>query len=98
MYTPKYEKEVKATVDKIEKVVKEKKISQAKANKLFDKTFKEKMNSKEFTMSNKVKEEVQAFFVKDKDVSDAAANKLLLTSERLLLATAKEVLKTLKAL
>ena len=98
MYTPKYEKEVKATVDKIEKVVKEKKISQAKVNKLFDKTFKEKMNSKEFTMSNKVKEEVQAFFVKDKDVSDAAANKLLLTSERLLLATAKEVLKTLKAL
>lgn len=98
MYTPKYEKEVKATVDKIEKVVKEKKISQAKVNKLFDKTFKEKMNSKEFTMSNKVKEEVRAFLVENKDISDATANKQLLMSERLLLATAKEVLKTLKAL
>ena len=98
MYTPKYEKEVKATVDKIEKVVKEKKISQAKVNKLFDKTFKEKMNSKEFTMSNKVKEEVRAFLVEDKDMSNATVNKQLLTSERLLLATAKEVLKTLKAL
>ena len=98
MYTPKYEKEVKATVDKIEKVVKEKKISQAKVNKLFDKTFKEKMNSKEFTMSNKVKEEVRAFLVEDKDMSNATVNKQLLMSERLLLATAKEVLKTLKAL
>ena len=98
MYTPKYEKEVKATVDKIEKVVKEKKISQAKVNKLFDKTFKEKMNSKEFTMSNKVKEEVRTFLVENKDMSDATVNKQLLTSERLLLATAKEVLKTLKAL
>ena len=56
------------------------------------------MNSKEFTMSNKVKEEVRAFLVEDKDMSDATINKQLLTSERLLLATAKEVLKTLKAL
>ena len=98
MYTPKYEKEFKATFDKIEKVIKEKKISQAKVNKLFDKTFKEKMNSKEFTMSNKVKEEVRAFLVENKDMSDATINKQLLTSERLLLATAKEVLKTLKTL
>ena len=98
MYTPKCEKEFKATFDKIEKVVKEKKISQSKVSKLFDKTFKEKMNSKEFTMSNKVKEEVRAFLVEDKDMSDATINKQLLTSERLLLATAKEVLKTLKAL
>lgn len=98
MYTPKYEKELKANFDEIEKVAKEKKLSQAKINKLFDKTFKEKMNSKEFTMSDKVKEEVRAFLVEGKDMSNATVDKQLLMSEKLLLATTKEVLKTLKAL